>query len=636
MSEAGGNEQDVTSVARTLDFSLAESGHPDGMNVDQAVELDTGEAGNSVAVHHDDEEEEDGGALQNLEEGGEEKGEEKHVISHGAEKAEHLNASSLREDEFQKLLLLAEEFEADEKTGDDGEDTGNMEGVDEGKGDSGNKEDRDGKGLALKVKPGAGKTQKTGAAPNRKGPTPVARVSKVRPSTVPITSGKNDKTEIDGTPKRKRHGEEGAVDSESRSLPTTPSVNRTSNGTRKLTVPQPFALATDKRASLGGRPTDGDLASRLALPSLKKAPAPAKLTSKLFTKPSEGPKRYEQGTGKVKNATSSSEDDPRSGSLPYPALKIKANQPPVTSASSFQFKCDERAEKRREFYNKLEERLSAKEAEKTQIEAKTQEEIEAKIKELRKSLTFKANPMPSFYQEAPPPKVEIKKIPTTRAKSPKLGTSRRSSGVGTMMEDARSCRTSRTDLEHKLNGLSDDGQNKDIKKALKKPSALTKALSDKTMRSAKSNGRLDNSKAQAAASSGVGETDAKPKENKVTVSDSAGDSDEGKTNNAEAAQDTIKDDAAPVGDSVTSDGSNGLNEKDGSGGASEKASRPSQSSSSSASEEGKDKIVKTTKQKLKASTPTLSSAAKRETPIKHSSKNSTEIAHSAADVAVAS
>ncbi|CAA0816761.1 TPX2 (targeting protein for Xklp2) protein family [Striga hermonthica] len=99
----------------------------------------------------------------------------------------------------------------------------------------------------------------------------------------------------------------------------------------------------------------------------------------------------------------------------------------ITVPVAPRFSCVNRLERRKEFYTKLEEKHKALEKEKVEYEARIKEEEQAAIKQLRKNMVVKANPVPSFYREGPPPKVELKKLPVTRAKSPNL-TRRKSCG----------------------------------------------------------------------------------------------------------------------------------------------------------------------------------------------------------------
>ncbi|KAI3991344.1 hypothetical protein MKX01_034663 [Papaver californicum] len=164
--------------------------------------------------------------------------------------------------------------------------------------------------------------------------------------------------------------------------------------------------------------------------------------------------------------------------------------------SGFAFRLGERAEKRREFYSKLEEKIHAKEMEKTDMQAKSKESQEKEIKQLRKTLAFKATPMPTFYKEPIAP-IELKKIPTTRPKSPKLGRNKASGVVDNSSEgggSSQSPKRSSLDLSKSSKRLSVDtnGDSVSSKTPIRR-SSLSKVPSKKSI-TTKTEEKLPNTK----------------------------------------------------------------------------------------------------------------------------------------------
>ncbi|XP_042974243.1 protein WVD2-like 6 [Carya illinoinensis] len=147
----------------------------------------------------------------------------------------------------------------------------------------------------------------------------------------------------------------------------------------------------------------------------------------------------------------------------------------------FSLRCDERAQKRKEFHLKLEEKSHAKEVEQSTLQAKSKESLEVEVKMLRRCLTFKATPMPSFYHEPAPPKVEFKKIAPTRARSPKLGRHKRSSLMtASKLSGNRSSQSVQLNLDEKVtqNPTTKESSLNSFKKPLKK--SFPRSLPEKT------------------------------------------------------------------------------------------------------------------------------------------------------------
>ncbi|XP_050232315.1 protein WVD2-like 7 isoform X2 [Mercurialis annua] len=93
------------------------------------------------------------------------------------------------------------------------------------------------------------------------------------------------------------------------------------------------------------------------------------------------------------------------------------SQSPSTS-TPFSLRTEERAARRKQ---KLEEKFNTNQAEKVQLQATLKEMAETEIKKLRRTLCFKARPLPNFYKESKALKNDMDKDALTQLESPNPG-----------------------------------------------------------------------------------------------------------------------------------------------------------------------------------------------------------------------
>ncbi|ESQ29818.1 hypothetical protein EUTSA_v10023556mg [Eutrema salsugineum] len=180
-------------------------------------------------------------------------------------------------------------------------------------------------------------------------------------------------------------------------------------GSANYTVPKPFSLSAEKPASSNsGRARADNTSSVNAIShnsssgsrgSQPNSPLPARKTI--------DHKKHHDEDDNFSVASSS-------------ATSVRTTKPKITIGVAPTFRSTSRLERRKEFYQKLEEKQKALEEEKRENEKRLKEEQEVVTKQLRKNMAYKANPVPNFYYEAPPPKLPLKKFPLTRPKSPNL------------------------------------------------------------------------------------------------------------------------------------------------------------------------------------------------------------------------
>ncbi|XP_047968571.1 protein WVD2-like 7 [Salvia hispanica] len=173
---------------------------------------------------------------------------------------------------------------------------------------------------------------------------------------------------------------------------------------RLVSVTKTRRYASNRGASNGSekRPNKTVYNARTILEAekkIKEATAQGKQSKQ--KSPTHEPESKAKGVNDIKRGDKESRNKrtqvPRPSALTEVCSRVKPQRYVKQDTSRFSFKCNERAERRKEFDMKIDENIRAREAERRKIQAKIQQKAEAEIKQLRKTLNFKVRPLPSFY-----------------------------------------------------------------------------------------------------------------------------------------------------------------------------------------------------------------------------------------------
>ncbi|XP_041012409.1 protein WVD2-like 7 isoform X2 [Juglans microcarpa x Juglans regia] len=242
--------------------------------------------------------------------------------------------------------------------------------------------------------------------------------------------------EILPSPSKKRQGnfsQKLSTKSRASKLPVSPSEqmismqsineNYTSENSKKVA-----GDLVDKKRSLKSLHMSINLASRTCKTSKTTTPVSQKASvNKLMKERSVKPQSEDRSTRTLlSNSVSAGITEDRKGqSLPIDCSnsssvsRSKARSP--TISFPFTFRSQERAAKRKEFFQKLEEQINTKEAEKWKQQTMPKEKAHFDIKKLRQTTEFKAKLHEDSNHGSQSPSSPLKKSPRTKPQSLKLG-----------------------------------------------------------------------------------------------------------------------------------------------------------------------------------------------------------------------